>query len=272
MSLEETRSLLRVHQIAPNKLLGQNFMVDSSFYPKLSSYAALSAKDVVLDVGAGFGFLSLFLSPNCKQVIAVEKDPRVAEILRQQTKGFANITLIVGDVLKVDVPRFNKVISIPPYYLSSQLVMWLLDRDLECAVLILQKEFAERLSASLGCKEYGWIAVVAQQAMKMELLDTLPKWLFYPPPEVDSIIIRVRPLATPEFSVNNIALFRRMVKWLFAQRNKKIGNAIKNFIRCELEMDKIKAAEVASSLPFRDRRARELDPKEFGAIADAISK
>jgi 16S rRNA (adenine1518-N6/adenine1519-N6)-dimethyltransferase len=272
MSLEESKFLLQANRIVPNKLLGQNFMVDSSLYPKLSSTATLNVKDVVLDAGAGFGFLTRFLASKCKQVIAVEKDPNVADVLREQIKDVRNVTFIEGDVLKVDLPSFNKAVSIPPYYLSSQLLTWLLDRRLDSAVLIVQKEFAERLVASVKTEDYGWLAVVAQQAAEVDVLDEVPKWMFHPQPEIDSVIIRLKPWATTPFNVEDKAFFRRMVKWLFTQRNKKLDNAITPFIRSELKLDKPKAQEVSSRLPFRDRRARELAPKDFGAIADALSK
>jgi 16S rRNA (adenine1518-N6/adenine1519-N6)-dimethyltransferase len=153
MNVSETKQLLRTFRIVPNRLLGQNFMVDSSIFPKLSDYASLNKADVVLDAGAGFGFLTRFLANKCKSVMAVEKDPRVAEVLREQLKGLANVTAIEGDVLKVAVPSFSKVVSIPPYQISSRLIMWLFDRNFECAVLVLQKEFAGRLVASMGSED-----------------------------------------------------------------------------------------------------------------------
>jgi 16S rRNA (adenine1518-N6/adenine1519-N6)-dimethyltransferase len=271
MSLQETKSLLREYQIVPNKLLGQNFMVDPSVFPKLSKHATLSVDDVVLDAGAGFGFLTSFLATKCKSVIAVEKDPRVAQVLRERVKEAPNVSVIEGDVLKVDVPFFNKAVSIPPYYLSSHLVTWLLERDLDCAVLIVQKEFADRLIAPVGSEEYGWLRVVTYQRAEAELLDDIPKWMFHPQPEVDSILIKLTSWATPPFPVKNAMFFRRLVKWLFTQRNKKLNNAMAPFIRTELKVDKAKAQEIALALPVRDKRVRELAPNDFGAIADALS-
>jgi 16S rRNA (adenine1518-N6/adenine1519-N6)-dimethyltransferase len=270
MSIEEAKSLLKSHQIVPNKLLGQNFMVDSSIYPKLAEHAALTSQDVVLDAGAGFGFLTRFLAGKCKRVLAVEKDPHVALVLREQVQDFANVTIIQGDVLKLDLPPFNKAVSIPPYYLSSQLVVWLIDRCLDCSVIIVQKEFANRLVAPVGNEEYGWLAVISQQAAEVQLLDAVPKWMFHPQPEVDSIIISMKPMATPLFAVKNKTSFRRMTKWLFTQRNKKLENAISPFIRSELKLDKKKAAEMAASITHREKRVRELAPKDFGGIADAL--
>ena len=150
MSLEETKQLLRTYRIFPNKHLGQNFIVEPSLYGKLCVYAAIDTSDVVLDAGAGFGFLARFLANKCKSIIAVEKDSQVAEVLREQVKGFSNVIVIEGDVLKAPLPEFNKVIAIPPYYLSSHLITWLFERRIDCAVLILQKEFASRLTAAVS--------------------------------------------------------------------------------------------------------------------------
>ncbi len=270
MSLQETKSLLQLHRMVPNKLLGQNFMVDPSIFPKLSNYASLNNCDVVLDVGAGFGFLTRFLANKCKIVLAVEKDPRVAQVLREQVKNIANVTLIEGDVLKVDVPAFNKAVSIPPYYLSSNLVLWLLDRGFENAVLILQQEFANRLVAEVGSEDYGWLRVVTNHRAEVELLDSVPNWMFYPQPEVDSVVVRLKPWAVAPFTVKDEAFFRRLVRWLFTQRNKKLNNALVPFIRSERKLDKVAAGKIACALPLRDRRVRELSPKDFGALANAL--
>jgi 16S rRNA (adenine1518-N6/adenine1519-N6)-dimethyltransferase len=272
MSLEETKQLLRTHRIFPNKLLGQNFMVEPMLYPKLCNYAALSKADVVLDVGAGFGWLACFLADKSKGVVAVEKDPQVAIILREQVKGLGNVIVVEGDVLKASLPTFNKIIAIPPYYLSSQLIMWLLDRKVECTVLILQKEFVDRLVASVGSEEYGWLTVVTNQNAEVELLEVVPKTSFFPQSEVDSAIVSLKPWSKKPFGVKDQWFFVRMMKWLFTQRNKKLVKAIAPFIRDNFKLSKQDANKLALSLPFHDRRPRELSPKDFGVIANELSK
>ena len=200
MSLEETKQLLRTYRIKPNKLLGQNFMVEPSLYGKLCTYASLCVDDVVLDAGAGFGFLSRFLADKCKTVVAVEKDPQVAAVLREQIKDLGNVVVIEGDVLKAALPQFNKVITIPPYYLSSHLVTWLFEHKINRAVMILQKEFANRLVAAVGSEDYGWLTVVTAYHSEVELLDEVPKEMFYPSPEVDSIIVSLKALGEKTLS------------------------------------------------------------------------
>jgi 16S rRNA (adenine1518-N6/adenine1519-N6)-dimethyltransferase len=270
MIISETKCLLRTFRIVPNRLLGQNFMVDTSLFPKLSDYASLGKDDVVLEAGAGFGFLTRFLSNKCKGVLAVEKDPRVAVVLREQLKGLANVTVIEGDVLKVAVPGFNKVVSIPPYQISSRLLLWLFDRGFDCAVLVFQKEFARRLVAAVGSEDYGWLTVATCHSAEVKLLNAVPKYMFYPAPEVDSVIVRLKPWTAAPFEVKDEAFFRRMVRWLFTQRNKKLSNALVPFIKSTLKVAKEDAEKMACAFSFREKRVRELPPEAFGELANAL--
>jgi 16S rRNA (adenine1518-N6/adenine1519-N6)-dimethyltransferase len=270
MSVSETKRLLRKHRIVPNRLLGQNFMVESSIFPKLSDYASLDKADVVLDAGAGFGFLTCFLANKCKGVLAVEKDSRVAAVLREQLRDLANVTVIEGDVLKVAVPCFSKVVSIPPYQISSRLLLWLFDRGFDCAVLVLQKEFAGRLVAAVGSEDYGWLTVATCHRAEVKLLDAVLKSIFYPPPEVDSVIVRLTPWKATPFEVKDEAFFRRMMRWLFTQRNKKLSNALVPFIKSTLKIAKEDAEKLVYGLPFREKRVRELSPEAFGELANAL--
>lgn len=272
MSIEETKHLLRTFRITPNKLLGQNFMIDPTFYPKLNEYASLNKSDVVLDIGAGFGFLSRFLADKCKEVVAVEKDPNVASVLREQVNDCSNVNVLEGDIFKIDLPSFSKVIAIPPYYISSRLTVWLLECKIMCAVLILQKEFATKLSASIGDEEYGWLTVITSHDAQVELLDTVRKSAFYPVPAVDSVIVRLMRWETAPFKIRDEQFFNSLVRNLFTQRNKKICNSLVSFLRSAYTMGKEEAEELASKAPFSDRRARELSPKEFGELADALGK
>ena len=161
----------------------------------------------------------------------MKKTRKIAEVLREQVKACSNITVVQGDLFKTALPQFNKVIAIPPYYLSSQLVVWLFEHKIECSVLILQKEFANRLIASVGNENYGWLTVFSNLHGEVSLLDLVPKDMFYPQPEVDSIIISLKPWRQKPFKVKDEQFFMQMIKWLFAERNKKIGKALTPFLR-----------------------------------------
>jgi 16S rRNA (adenine1518-N6/adenine1519-N6)-dimethyltransferase len=271
MSIEEILRVLQIFKITPNKLLGQNFMIEPFFYPQLVNYAELSSSDVVLDAGAGFGFLAKFLAVKCRGVIAVEKDPQIAFVLRQQTNGFGNVTVVEDDVLTAELPVFNRVIAAPPYYLSSKLVLFLIEHNVDCAVLIVQKEFADRLIANVGSENYSWLTVIVHQKAHVELLDLVSKDMFYPRPEIDSIIIRLKPWQTPKFTVKNQLFFEQMVKWLFTERNKKLSNALEPFIKNTLKMNKQAFQKTIKNLPYYEMRPRELTPENFGDLANVFT-
>jgi 16S rRNA (adenine1518-N6/adenine1519-N6)-dimethyltransferase len=270
MNLDQIERLLRQHKISPSKVLGQNFLIEPMLYPKLCTYAALGESDVVLDVGAGFGFLAQYLSDKCKEVIAVEKDMQIAALLRERVKNLRNIKVIEGDVLKAVLPSFNKIIALPPYYLSSQLVTWILDRKVNCAVLVVQKEFAQRLVAQTGGEDYGWLTVVTALKAEAQLLDRVPKEMFHPPPEVDSVILSLRAYDAKPLEIKDEVFFVRLTKWLFTERNKKLFKALTPFLKSNLKLDKQAAEKLAQNQLHHDKRVRELSPKDFGEIANAL--
>jgi 16S rRNA (adenine1518-N6/adenine1519-N6)-dimethyltransferase len=172
----------------------------------------------------------------------------------------------------MDLPGFNKVVAVPPYYLSSRVVLWLLERKIDCTVLVLQQEFAERLVAVVGSEAYGWLTVVAWHRVEVELLDAVPKALFYPQPEVDSVIVRLVPWRQAPFEVKDETFFKQMARWLFTQRNKKVGNALAPFLRSTRRLSKQEAARLAETVPFRERRARDLSPSNIGELANALAE
>lgn len=267
--LKETKYLLRKYRIFPKRRLSQHFTVDPSIFQLMAEYAALTSDDVVLDIGAGFGFLTRFLAGKCRAVLAVELDSRVANVLRTLLKDLPNVVVIEGDVLKVQLPSFNKVVAIPPYGISSHLIQWLFDKPICCAVLVLQKEFAQRLAAPIGSESYGWLTVLTYYYLDVELLDEVPRHAFYPQPEVDSIIVLLKPKNPHPFHVSDEEMFKRLVQTMFTQRNRKVKNAVQVFIRKELAP--IGKNVLTSSIPFQERRVRELAPEDFGVLANALT-
>ena len=266
--LRKAKHLLHLYGVYPKKRLGQNFTVDIDLLQRLVSCASITEGDIVLEVGAGLGFLTQLLSGECKKVIAVEVDPILVKILKKKLHKLQNVDLIEGDILKISLPTFTKLVSTPPYSISSPLLFRLLERKFDCAVLILQKEFAERLAASVGTKDYGRLTVTIYYRACVELLDTVPRKMFYPPPDVDSIMLRLKP-REPPFQVEDEETFFELVQVLFTQRNKKVRNAIIPFLRKRV-MNKKEAAELAESTIYRTKRVRELAPEDFGILTNEI--
>ena len=266
--LDETKRILRVYRIAPRKRLGQNFLVDDSTLRRMVSYASLSKEDIVLEIGAGLGFLTQQLAEKAKQVIAVEIDPRLVELLENRLSSYGNVSVLQGDILKLVVPCFDKVVSTPPYSISSPLLFWLLEKGFGQGVLTFQEEFARRLAAPVASEDYGRLTVTTYYRAEVELLDFVPRESFWPPPKVDSMIVRLRP-REPPFFVEDEEVFLEIVRAIFTQRNKKLRNAIMPFFS-KYRMPKRRSREISDALPFHNRRPRELSPEQIGEVSNEI--
>jgi len=263
---QKARHLMRTYGIFPKKFLSQHFMVDDHLLGLMCSYGGVDRADVVLEVGAGFGFLTRFLAQRAGKVVAVEADARLMKVLEGELAEFDNVELIDGDIFKVATPAFNKVVSNPPFSISSPLLFWLLNKTFDRAVLIFQKEFANRLDAPIGSKDYSRLTVSTYYRAEVELLDLVPKEAFYPAPEVDAVIVRLNPKKAPPFKVKDKKVFDEVVRTLFTQRNRKVRNAVLPLLhRYGLEN------AVADLLPFHDKRVRKLAPEDFGALANELS-
>lgn len=267
--LERTKLLLRTYRISPNRLLGQNFMIEPSILQRMRDYASLNQDDVALDIGAGLGFLTRFLAEKCRTVLAVEVDDKLLTVLSEQL-NLPNVTIITGNVLKTHIPRFDKAVSIPPYRISSRLLQWLMNRRFDSSVLIFQKEFADRLVAPVGSEEYGWLTVLTYFHTRCELLDEVPRRMFYPQPNVDSTIVRLKPRKPKPFKVRYEPQFTKLVQCLFNQRNRKVRNAVYPFLRSVLAKSTQDAEMIARNVPYSDERTRLLAPEDFGVLANAL--
>jgi 16S rRNA (adenine1518-N6/adenine1519-N6)-dimethyltransferase len=273
MSLtQKTKSLLHEYRILPKKSLGQNFTIEPWIFERMIDYGSLNSNDTALDIGAGLGFLTRFMAKHCKTVIAVEAQAELIEALRANLANAPNIKIICGNVLRLNVPAFNKVISIPPYGLSSHLLPWLFERDFDSAVFVFQKEFVDRLIAQVGSKDYGWLSVLTYYRVQAEPMDLVPSSSFYPQPKIDSNIIRLTPKKPFPFKLKNEVLFNQLTRSLFTQRNKKVRNAALSFFRKSRNMQKNDAAKAANELPLSDKRVRELAPEDFGVLANVVSE
>jgi 16S rRNA (adenine1518-N6/adenine1519-N6)-dimethyltransferase len=268
--LERTKLLLRSRRSLPKRAFGQNFMIEPSIYQFMVKYASLGRNDTVLDIGAGLGFLTRFMADKCKGVIAVEADTELGTILRRQLSHFFNVKVIEGSILRVNIPQFNKIVSTPPYSISSRLLLWILKRGFDSAVLVFQREFADRLAASVGNRNYGWLTVLTYFHAQVELLDNVPKSMFFPPPKVDSVITRLTPRRSRPIKLENEAALKKIVQMLFTQRNKKVRTAALPYLKHVRILSKEEACKVVETLPFRDKRVRDLAPEDFGALADVL--
>ncbi|MBS7643502.1 ribosomal RNA small subunit methyltransferase A [Candidatus Bathyarchaeota archaeon] len=269
--LHETKQLLHLYNIKPKKRLSQSFVVDSSLLERMIDYANIGPNDVVLDIGAGFGFLTSMLAERAKKVIAVEIDPKIVKILTRRTQDLENVEVINGDILQIKLASFNKVVSNPPYAISSALVFKLLNRKLDKAVLTLQDEFAQRLTAIKGNPNYGRLTVAAYYRAEVELLEKVPRRAFYPPPKASSAVVRFTPRKAP-FTVLDENFFFDLIRILFTQRNRKVRKALTIFMHHHPFFKERESKELVAELPYLEERVDNLAPEDFGILSNELLK
>jgi len=263
----DVKSQIRELGIRPSKRLGQHYLLDKGIANRQVQYANVGESDTVLEIGPGLGILTKIMSERAKRVIAIEMDPVTADYLRREIR---NAEIITGDVLKVSLPSFDKVVSNLPFNISSPLTFRLLDRDFELGILMYQKEFAQRLGATKGSSDYSRLSVNAYYRAKCEILETVPRSAFYPEPRVDTSIVKIVP-RSPPFKVAKEDHFLRLVKALFNHRRKQIGNSLLLEWK-ELCDSKETMRQIVTSLPDKERRVEDLSPEEIGELSNWISE
>jgi 16S rRNA (adenine1518-N6/adenine1519-N6)-dimethyltransferase len=255
----EVKAVLARIGVSPTKSKGQNFLVDDTVAEREVDYLQMLPGDTVLEVGPGLGVLTSRLVPRAGKVIAIELDRAIASYVRSEFGG--QVELIEGDALDADWPRFDRFISNIPYSISSPLIFKLLDQDFRSAVIMVQKEFADRMVAKADTDDYSRLSVSVYYRAKAEMMEKVGRTRFWPEPEVDSAVVRLTP-RTPPFTVKDERMFHRMVELLFQQRRKKISTILK-------ARRMIAPADVPR-LPYMDMRVEALAPEQIGELVDAV--
>lgn len=274
------RNLLQAWKLFPKKQLGQNFLSDPSTAQTIVSRGGVGPEDVVFEIGAGLGALTLPLSAAAQKVFCVEKDDRLIGLLETELKLYKaeNVTLIHRDILRVDINEVaegeNKKLLVfgnLPYNISSQILIRLMQarRHVTRCVLMFQKELAQRLMAPPGTKDYGRISAMLQYCSEVRPLATVPAHLFYPKPKIDSEVIEIDfSKASPHVASDEAFLFR-VIKAAFSKRRKTLKNALST---SELGMGAepvSQALEAAGINP--SRRAETLNVEEFVNLANHLN-
>lgn len=238
-----TKSILNQYGIKLNKNLGQNYLIDKNKRDQIIGFGNITDADVVLEIGTGIGTLTIELAKRAKKVIAIEQDTRISQILAERLKDekIDNVELINDDALKVEFPKFNKIVSNLPYQISSPITFKFLDYDFDSAVLMYQKEFAERMNGKVGTKNYSRLAAMLYFKCEVLKLTDVSSESFLPKPEVDSTVVCLKPKEN-QIPDDDFRFYSKITKALFQHRNKKIRNALidSRHIFCGLDKKEIK--------------------------------
>ena len=237
-----------------NKKIGQVFLHDKNILRKIVSAANIQPEDIVAVIGCGEGILSKELALIAQKLYVLEIDARFIEKTQILLKDFTNVTFIHGDVLKnkflqIPEPKFKIAANIP-YHISTKLIkLLILEKDrIDETILMVQKEFADKLSAQPGSKNYSSFALYAKFYLDIETLFIVSKNCFYPKPKIDSAVIKIRPKTKPLFEVDE-ELFFKIIRSAFWGKRKALLN-------CLLKGPYIQYDKKIKTIPFFQENAQ----------------
>ena len=281
-SVAEVNRLLKSRGLKPCKSLGQNFLVDSNLLTKIVAAADIDEKTGVIEIGPGLGALTDKLLEKAGKVVAIEIDRELVALLRERYEGENRLTILEQDILtssleqiiEIELKDYKKlkVVANLPYYITSPIIIKLLEENIhfDSLTLMVQKEVAERLTASLGNKEYGSLTVFVNYYADVKIAFNVSRNVFVPKPEVDSAIIQLMPHREKPFRPVDEQLFFSTLRAGFRHRRKTLTNNLIMEFAGDLSREEINEVLGAVSIDGM-RRAETLSPAEFVKLADGLS-
>jgi 16S rRNA (adenine1518-N6/adenine1519-N6)-dimethyltransferase len=269
VNLSELQGLLKRFDLTPSRKLGQSFLVDTAVSQWIASQLRIGPQDCVVEVGPGFGALTEHLAGKCRRLILVEADGRLAQFLTDRY-GPLGVEVVHADATEYDVrPLFLegsvKFIGNLPYSVGNTILERFLDAPspVSEAIIMVQKEVADRFVAEPRSKDYGVLTLMLQERWRITNLRTVGPELFHPRPAIDSSIVRFDPRPPGELAPHSPEVYRETVKRGFSQRRKQLHN--------NLQLGKDKAAEVfgVMGLPVTVR-AEELSLEQWVDLSNRL--
>lgn len=281
---EETQAILNTYKIQANKSLGQNFLIDDCVIEKIIESSNIEKEDLIIEIGPGLGVLTERLLKKSNNVVVIELDKKMIAILQNRFCLNRNLEIINDDVLKVDLEKLIKnkkeqtninkvkIVANLPYYISTPIIMKLLENRLEISeiIVMVQKEVAQRLGAETGKREAGAITYAVEYYAQATPIIDVPKESFIPSPKVESQVIKLEVRQNPKIEVEDEKLLFNIIQKSFMQRRKTLSNALINnkILDSKEKVEKMfKTLEIPSNV-----RGENLTLEEFGKIANYVYK
>ena len=279
-ALSRVKDALAERGLSPRKRFGQNFLIREDLAQRIVDQAHLRSDDVAVEIGPGAGALTSRIAPRVRHLIAVEKDRGLVELLREDLAELSSVEIVEGDFLEYDLAAaaaahgVDRVVVVGniPYYITTPILERLFEQRaaVRSAVLLVQKEYAERLAAAPGTSEYGSITLFVRYHALLEPLATLKASAFWPRPDVDSMLLRFHLRERPPVDVPDEALLFRIIRGAFHMRRKQLVNTLEETLGWQKEQ--IESLCRQAGIDPR-RRGETLGLDEFARLArDAHSR
>ena len=275
-----TNAILEKYGFRFQKKYGQNFLIDEMILEDIIDAADITEEDVVVEIGPGIGTMTQYLCERAGHVLAVEIDTNLIPILSETLSAYDNVEIINEDILKVDLTDFVKahgmrplkVVANLPYYITTPIIMGLLESDLPLAsiTVMVQKEVADRMQEGPGTKDYGALSLAVQYYSRPEIVAVVPKTSFIPQPNVDSAVIRLDIYEQPPVDCKDPKLMFQIIRAAFNQRRKTLMNGLNN--AGILPMNKEEFTHVLTNLGLPEAvRGEALTLQQFADLANVLS-
>jgi 16S rRNA (adenine1518-N6/adenine1519-N6)-dimethyltransferase len=234
LTQSQLKELFLEHDFSPLKRFGENYLIDSNIKDKIIGEAGVKKSDVILEIGCGFGAITVDLAASGAKVFAVEKDKKAFSIFKELVKGeYPNLKLFNHDILEFDLKSVTKskkikVLGNLPYYITTPIIEYLIRNRalIDSMLLLMQREVANRLLAGPGSDDRSSISCFVQYYTKPRYIRTIRRGSFYPVPDVDSSLVRFDILDKPSVSVKDEDLFFKIIRGSFNQKRKSILNSL----------------------------------------------
>lgn len=234
---QNTIAVLQKYQFHFQKKYGQNFLIDASVLERIIKTADIGREDCVLEIGPGIGTMTQYLAESAGKVVAVEIDKALLPILEETLAPYENVTVLQGDILKLDVRELAKehgggkplkIVANLPYYITTPIIMGLFENHvpLESITVMVQKEVAQRMRAKPGTKDYGALSLAVQYYAVPEIAVNVPPNCFMPRPAVGSAVVYLKRYEKPQVEVKDEKLMFELIRAAFNQRRKMLANAL----------------------------------------------
>lgn len=273
-----TMDLVKKHGFKFAKSLGQNFLIDDNIVDKIVAGAGIGPEDKIIEVGPGIGTLTREMASRAQNLMAVEIDKNLIPILEDTLGDYDNVKIVNEDIIKADIRGLIdenlgggpvKLVANLPYYITTPIIMRFLEENINVTdiVVMVQKEVAERMNAQPGGKDFGALSVAVQYYCDTEIVAKVPRHLFVPQPNVDSIVIALRVRPERKYKVDDEDLYFKVVKAAFGQRRKTLLNSISSM--GNLAKDQVKEALEEAGIDPK-RRGETLSLDEFAILSNVI--
>jgi len=274
--MSRIKNILANYKIRFKKTLGQNFLKDSQALQEIAHSAALTSDDYVFEIGAGIGNLSVLLAEKVKKLYLLEKDRAFEPILRKNCRAFKNTEIIFTDILRFKLKDIYegkklKVIGNLPFYITSPILKHLLEQRqyIDSIIITVQQEVGKRIIALPGSKDYGRLTCLLQFYTKPVLIETFPKYFFFPRPEVNAALLKLKMLDAPSVKVRSDKVFFDVVRAIFSHRRKTLLNSFLAAGGMGLKKDQL--VGILDKLNISHLiRGEQLSLAEIGRLADEI--